>query len=86
MKKILLYIILFVGFSASAQVSTIYTYDSIDRVTSVQYNNGTTIVYFYDAVGNRTSAVYTAANCPGPIETLKYGVVARCPLLQTMYE
>ena len=32
-----------------------YTYDDLDRLTSVTYDNGQRIVYAYDAAGNRTS-------------------------------
>jgi len=38
---------------------TAYTYDSLGRLTNVTYSNLTTIVYSYDAVGNRTSIVTT---------------------------
>jgi YD repeat-containing protein len=37
------------GLAGSAQ----YTYDSLNRLTQVQYDDGTTIQYTYDAVGNR---------------------------------
>lgn len=32
--------------------TTTYTYDSYDRLGSVQYESGTTIVYSYDGIGN----------------------------------
>ncbi|MBP9091256.1 RHS repeat protein [bacterium] len=34
--------------------------DSLGRLSEVQMTNGTTIVYAYDAAGNRTSTVTTA--------------------------
>lgn len=34
-----------------------YTYDVLGRLTKVTYTNGTTIVYNYDQMGNRTSVV-----------------------------
>jgi YD repeat-containing protein len=37
-----------------------YTYDPLGRVTKVAYDNGASIVYNYDAAGNRTSVVTTA--------------------------
>ena len=36
-----------------------YTYDSLGRLTKVTFTNLTTIVYNYDAMGNRTSVVTT---------------------------
>ena len=54
MKQILLNIALalFVSLQASAQT---YTYDNLNRMTKVVYDNGTTITYSFDALGNRTS-------------------------------
>ncbi len=37
-----------------------YVNDSLGRLSEVQMTNGTTIVYAYDAAGNRTSTVTTA--------------------------
>jgi YD repeat-containing protein len=37
-----------------------YTYDSLNRLVQVAYDNGTTIVYTYDAAGNRTVQQVTA--------------------------
>jgi len=34
-----------------------YTYDALNRVTQVQYGNGTTINYTYGAARNRTGQV-----------------------------
>ncbi len=39
-----------------------YAYDSRGRLQTVTFANGTTHVYNYDAMGNRTSVVTT---CPG---------------------
>lgn len=36
-----------------SQVKT-YSYDKLDRVTKIEYSNGTSIVYSYDANGNQT--------------------------------
>ena len=44
------------GPAAFAQTATMYTYDTLGRVTSATYSNGTTVVtYTYDALGNRTA-------------------------------
>ncbi len=44
---------LFVTLLASAQNTTSYTYDAMNRLTQVTYSNGTTVNYSYDALGNR---------------------------------
>lgn len=36
-----------------------YTYDSVGRLKTVTFDNGTVITYNYDDMGNRTSAVTT---------------------------
>ena len=36
-----------------------YVYDNLGRLTNVTYVNGTTLVYNYDHMGNRTSVVIT---------------------------
>ena len=41
-------------------VTTQYTYDNLNRLTQVQYDDGTTIQYAYDAVGNRLVQQVTA--------------------------
>ena len=38
-----------------------YAYDVLGRLTQVSYDNGTAIVYTYDANGNRTSRVVTCS-------------------------
>lgn len=44
------------GIAAIAQ----YTYDNLNRLVQVQYDDGTTIQYAYDAVGNRLTKEVTA--------------------------
>lgn len=39
-----------------------YTYDSLGRLKTATFANGTVITYNYDAAGNRTSVV---TSCPG---------------------
>ena len=38
-----------------------YTYDSLNRLVQVVYDNGASIVYIYDAAGNRTVKQVTAS-------------------------
>ncbi len=39
----------------------VYGYDKVGRLTAALYDNGTCLVYAYDANGNRTSATNTSA-------------------------
>jgi len=55
--------------SASASVN--YTHDTLGRVTTALYDNGTCIIYSYDPVGNRTAQTNT--NAAGP-RTPTWGV------------
>ena len=48
---------LFVSAPTIASAATTYTYDTLGRLSSVTYDNGKTIVYTYDAAGNRTQVV-----------------------------
>lgn len=50
-------IILFVVVFASVGLGETYQYDSVNRLTQVTYDDGTKIVYTYDASGNRTQKV-----------------------------
>lgn len=51
--------ILFAGLQTFAQT---YTYDNLNRLTKVVYENGTTITYTYDALGNRMTKKVTGAS------------------------
>jgi YD repeat-containing protein len=44
---------------AAKAASAAYTYDALGRVIQVVYDNGTKIVYVYDAAGNRTVQTVT---------------------------
>jgi len=47
-----------VGFIAAvAMASVTYEYDKLNRLTRVTYDDGSVIVYHYDAAGNRTARV-----------------------------
>ena len=43
----------------SAEATTSFSYDKLNRLTGVTYADGTTISYTYDAVGNRTGTTRT---------------------------
>lgn len=60
MKHRLLYTLalLFATLQTFAQT---YTYDANNRLTKVVYDNGTTITYNYDALGNRISKIVTGS-------------------------
>ena len=62
---IFLTITLFTIFYSSISISatTSYQYDNLHRLSRVEHSNGTTVVYNYDNVGNRTSKVVSV----GPI-------------------
>src|SRR5262249_12685079 len=55
-----------------------YTYDALNRLSRVQYADGTAIQYIYDAAGNRTSRVLSKPTQPlspntGPDQTVQKG-------------
>ena len=64
MKQLLFFTwaLLFAALQTFAQ--TTYTYDDLNRLTSVTYSNGVTVSYTYDALGNRTSKKVTGASAP----------------------
>lgn len=41
--------------------SVTYTYDTLGRLKTATYSNGTVITYNYDAAGNRVSQITTGA-------------------------
>jgi YD repeat-containing protein len=51
--------------SAAFAASITYTYDSLNRVTSVDYGAGATEDYTYDAAGNRTTMIVTVTDTDG---------------------
>ena len=59
------FLITFWGAKVSA-ATIIYTYDSLNRLTKVDYGNGGTITYAFDAVGNRLSLVSTPTDLTPP--------------------
>lgn len=59
--KHILYIIAIL-FATLQAYSQTYTYDNLNRLTKVVYDNGITVTYGYDALGNRTSKKVTGAS------------------------
>ncbi len=65
-----------------------YTYDDLNRLTRVEYENGTTIEYSYDEVGNRLSKVVANGsscetgdiNCDDLINIFDLQLVINCIL------
>ena len=50
-----------------AQDTTSYTYDELGRLKTVTYGDGVSVVYEYDAAGNRTRQEVTGStNAPPP--------------------
>ncbi len=48
-------------FAGSSLYATTYQYDNLNRLSKVTYNNGTRIVYIYDASGNRSARILTVS-------------------------
>ena len=61
-------ILLLLAVSAHASYQIEYEYDSLDRLIKVTHPNGESVLYVYDAVGNRIQKV-TAVNPPVLIES-----------------
>lgn len=63
MKTRVFYILAFL-FPSLLTLAQNYTYDNLNRLTKVVYQNGTTVSYTYDELGNRTSKEVTGATVP----------------------
>ena len=56
---------------ALAQNTVDYTFDELGRLKTVTYSNGVSVVYEYDAAGNRTQKTVTGStNAPPPAEAV----------------
>jgi YD repeat-containing protein len=60
MKRLILCLALCAGASFAQGVN--YTYDNAGRLTRVDYDNGTSIVYVYDPAGNLLSRTVTTGH------------------------
>jgi YD repeat-containing protein len=61
-----------------------YTYDNLNRLVQVQYDDGTTIQYSYDAAGNRLSKQVTAPQAFAPATGQDSGFLAEYTLGQRL--
>ena len=77
---IVLFCFLFItpGLAATAQ----YTYDNLNRLVQVQYDDGTTIQYSYDPAGNRLVKQVTVFHASVPATGQGSGLLAKSPLNQ----
>ena len=60
----------FVSISTAAPVT--YAYDSLNRLTNVNYGNGSVISYTYDSAGNRLSYSGVVSSVPGTITNIVF--------------
>ena len=61
LKALLLFAVL-LSISTQSAFAIIYSYDSLNRLTNVDYGNGSVISYTYDAAGNRLTYSGVVAN------------------------
>ena len=47
----------------SSAYADAYTYDTLGRLTRVDYSNGSCIIYAYDDAGNRVTVTQKASGC-----------------------
>jgi len=52
--------------------ATLYSYDSLDRLISVTYSDGTSVTYEYDALNNRTKETYSNGDVKDYVNDEKY--------------
>jgi len=71
MNRKIFYLLLLIvaSLQAFAQSVNNYTYDNLNRLTSVTYSNGTTVNYTYDALGNRLTKTVTVISQPATVVT-----------------
>lgn len=57
-------------------VQTHYLYDSLDRLISVTYGDGSGVSYEYDALNNRTKEIYSNGDVKDYVYDTKYQIKA----------
>jgi YD repeat-containing protein len=66
MRRLLFALCLFAALlAATLRASTTYTYDALSRLVKVVYADGTTVVYTYDAAGNRVGETVSTSGGAG---------------------
>ena len=63
MIKTVYFVFLAIFILASSGSAIQYTYDNMNRLLRVEYDNGSAIEYYYDGAGNRTQRIITAPPC-----------------------
>ena len=81
MKRLAISIIIIFQIQSCFSLSwgTQYKYDNLHRLTRVTYNNGMTISYTYDEVGNRTRRISTLqadSSIDGTVNFQDFAIVA----------
>ncbi|KQN97053.1 carbohydrate binding domain-containing protein [Paenibacillus sp. Leaf72] len=65
--KISLFTLIMFGLLSSAAFAATYTYDELNRLVAVDYDNGDRVEYVYDKNGNMLSSKYTKADVVPPV-------------------
>lgn len=86
------FLLMLAFFSLASAATVTYTYDSLNRVTSVDYGNGFTEDYTYDAAGNRLTLTVsserisgTGYNYPSPGNAAGLSMAVRAASLATSW-
>lgn len=78
MKTTIKYLLILIGITANAQLqqeTTTYSYDNLNRLVQVVFNDGKTNNYIYDDIGNRTQLNITDSTLGVDSEVLENPIV-----------
>ena len=78
MKTTIKYLLLLIGITANAQLqqeTTTYSYDNLNRLVQVVFNDDSTHDYVYDDIGNRTQLNITDVTLGIDSETLQNPII-----------